>query len=36
MSSTIDYSDRQLVSYALNMWANYIETGDINRNAQEA
>ena len=28
--------DKHLIFYALNMWANYIETGDVNMAAQNA
>ena len=29
-------TDASLIAYSLNMWANYIETGDICLNAQDA
>ena len=28
--------DNQIISYALNMWANYIETGDVTISASDA
>jgi hypothetical protein len=34
---TIDgMTDEQLLFYSLNMWANHIETGDVNMGAQDA
>ena len=28
--------ENHMISHALNMWANYIETGDVTKSAQDA
>lgn len=32
----MDLSDAQIAAYALNLWANYIETGDLSMSAKDA
>ena len=31
-----EWTDQQLISHALNMWANYVETGNVSMSAKTA